>query len=72
MDKIQAIKEARIAALYHGGEWYVTQRGKVFKTVAADLYRNSHADGKVIETWTAEKARRTSPPCDSKPKKRQS
>ena len=69
MDKITATKEARIAALYHGGTWYVTQRGKVFKAIAEDFYRNSHADGKVIDTWTAERVRRTVPPSDSKPTK---
>lgn len=62
MDKITATKEARIAALYKGGEWYVTRRGKNHHAIAADSYRNSHADGKVIETWTAERVRRTVPP----------
>jgi hypothetical protein len=70
MNKITAMKEARIAALYKGGTWYVTQRGKRYKAISEDAYRNSHADGKVIDTFTAEKVRRTVPPYDRKPAKR--
>jgi hypothetical protein len=69
MDRITATKEARIAALYKGGEWYVTLKGKLYNCVAADSYRNKKADGRVVEIFTPEKVRRTAPPSDSKSKR---
>ena len=66
MDRITATKEARIAALYKGGTWYVTRLKMCYGCMAEESYRNSKVDGKVIDTWTAEKARRTVPP-DSEP-----
>jgi hypothetical protein len=62
MTKNEAIREARIAALYKGGEWYVTKHGKSYRAVAYGDYRNSKADGRVIETFTPGKVRRTVPP----------
>ena len=62
MDKNTAIREARVAALYKGGEWYVTLKGKLYNCVAADSYQNKKADGRVVEIFTPEKVRRTMPP----------
>lgn len=62
MDKDRATREARIGALYQGGEWYVTRwkRG-CYKALPHDRYRGS-IDGRIVDTFTPEKVRRTVPP----------
>ncbi len=66
MDKITATKEARIGALYQGGDWYVTRwkRG-CYKALPHDRYRGS-IDGRIVDTFTPERVRRTVPPSVAK------
>jgi hypothetical protein len=61
MTKNEAIREARIGALYQGGDWYVTCKRGCYKVLPHDRYRGS-VDGRIIETFTPEKVRRTVPP----------
>jgi hypothetical protein len=62
MTKTEAIREARIGALYQGGDWYVIRwkRG-CYKVLPRDRYRGS-IDGRIVKTLTPASVRRTAPP----------
>ena len=61
MDRNEAIREARIAALYKGGKWFVTRREGTYKCLHEDSYRGT-VDGKIVGTFTPTIVRATIPP----------
>lgn len=61
MTKTEAVKEARIAALYQGGTWYVTRRGNKYNYMHSDNYGGSQKDGHIAEMFDAQKVRTTVP-----------
>lgn len=54
-----AVKEARIAALLHGGKWYAVEKRHNFSIVRADEYHTKL--GRVVGTFTPESVKASTP-----------
>lgn len=60
MTKPEAVKEARIAVLYHGGTVYVTRKGKSYKAVHYESFE-PRRHGSIVETLDALSVRSSIP-----------
>jgi hypothetical protein len=61
MERIDAIKNARIGAFMGDGMWYVTRRHGRYSYMHSDEYRGT-VDGVIVKTFTPQIVRRTTPP----------
>jgi len=60
MQRIDAVKEARIAALTHGGTWYVIEKKHNYSIVRNDEYHTKL--GRIVDKYDAARVRSTTPP----------